>query len=125
MRLFLLAILILLALTNCITIRHLEGEVVDADATSDDAGDDTTDDAGDDTTDDAGDDTTDDAADDGFIAIGGDTANPNSLPDLPDGKDLSREELEQFYSMIVGSMKSGPPAQVLEDEESESVDASA
>jgi hypothetical protein len=27
--------------------------------------------------------------------------------------------------MIVGSMKSGPPAQVLEDEESESVDASA
>jgi len=117
MRLFLLAILILLALTNCITIRHLEGEVVDADATSDDAGDDTTDDAGDDTT--------DDAADDGFIAIGGDTANPNSLPDLPDGKDLSREELEQFYSMIVGSMKSGPPAQVLEDEESESVDASA
>lgn len=96
MRLFLLAILLLLALTNSISIKHLEGEV--ADATSEDAG--------------AGDDSTDDE-----LLAEGDEAS--GLGALPEASELSREQLEQFYSIVVESIKNGPPAQFEEDEESE------
>jgi hypothetical protein len=87
MRLFLLAILLLLALTNSISIKHLEGEVADADATTGDAGDDST--------------------DDGLLVGGDDTISPDSLPDA---KDLTREQLEQFYSIVFESINNGPPS---------------